>query len=106
MTIAYLNNATLNDFRAGDRVEIHPATDLWMRGARYATVMSVGKKNLRIRLEPKGRTMLIMPGSIGAIMDKDADYHVAPRNPPYPFCHHPEKCITTGRCMAEFCCAD
>jgi hypothetical protein len=25
-------------FKAGDRVELHPAHDLWMRGARYGTV--------------------------------------------------------------------
>jgi len=27
--------------RAGDRVEIHPALDLWMRGARYGDVVDV-----------------------------------------------------------------
>lgn len=26
-------------FKPGDRVQLHPATDLWMRGARYATVI-------------------------------------------------------------------
>ena len=26
---------------AGDRVQLHPATDLWMRGARYGTVTKV-----------------------------------------------------------------
>jgi hypothetical protein len=25
---------------------------------------------------------------------------------PYPFCYHPDKCIPTGRCMRETCCAD
>ena len=25
-------------FKAGDRVELHPGCDLWMRGARYGTV--------------------------------------------------------------------
>ncbi len=27
------------DFGTDDRVELHPATDWWMRGARYGTVM-------------------------------------------------------------------
>lgn len=27
------------EIRTGDRVELHPATDLWMRGARYGTVV-------------------------------------------------------------------
>lgn len=28
-----------NGYQIGDRVELHPGTDLWMRGARYATVV-------------------------------------------------------------------
>jgi len=27
-----------NGYGIGDRVELHPGTDLWMRGARYGTV--------------------------------------------------------------------
>ena len=32
-----------NGISVGDRVELHPATDLWMRGARYGTVTKIGK---------------------------------------------------------------
>jgi hypothetical protein len=28
-------------FRKGDRVQLHPATDGWMRGARFGTVTSI-----------------------------------------------------------------
>src|SRR5688500_7251053 len=28
-------------YNVGDRVEIHPGTDLWMRGARYGTVIGI-----------------------------------------------------------------
>lgn len=28
-----------NAIAIGDRVELHPATDLWLRGARYGTVV-------------------------------------------------------------------
>ena len=28
-------------FTVGDRVEIHPGTDLWVRGARFGTVHSI-----------------------------------------------------------------
>jgi len=28
-----------NGYCVGDRVQIHPATDLWMRGARYGVVV-------------------------------------------------------------------
>lgn len=30
-----------NGYDIGDRVELHPGTDLWMRGARYGTVVRV-----------------------------------------------------------------
>lgn len=30
-----------NEYEVGDRVEIHPGTDLWMRGARYGVVERV-----------------------------------------------------------------
>lgn len=29
---------SVDDFAKGMRVELHPATDLWMRGARFGTV--------------------------------------------------------------------
>lgn len=35
-------------YGVGDRVEIHPGTDLWMRGARFGTVV-------RMSLTPKDR---------------------------------------------------
>ena len=37
-----------NGYTVGDRVEIHPGTDLWMRGARYGVVV-------RTSLTPKDR---------------------------------------------------
>ena len=37
-----------NGYTVGDRVEIHPGTDLWMRGARYGEVV-------RLSLTPKDR---------------------------------------------------
>ncbi len=48
--------------KVGDRIELHPATDFWMMGARHGTVLKVGvncatvkldliKKPRRIRLE-------------------------------------------------------
>lgn len=40
-------------YGVGDRVEIHPGTDLWMRGARYGKVV-------RASLTPKDRVHVIM----------------------------------------------
>lgn len=38
----------------GDRVEIHPATDLWMRGARYGVVVGISvtpRDRVRVELD-------------------------------------------------------
>ena len=38
----------------GDRVEIHPATDLWMRGARFGVVVGLSltpNDRVRVRLD-------------------------------------------------------
>lgn len=43
-----------NGYRTGDRVELHPGTDLWMRGARYGTVKSIsarGKVPVKVELD-------------------------------------------------------
>jgi hypothetical protein len=38
-------------YTVGDRVEIHPGTDLWMMGARYGTVRTiVPTKTDRVRV--------------------------------------------------------
>lgn len=60
---------TLNDFRIGDRVELHPATDLWMRGARYGTVIRVGRTVLTINVDKLGRTVRVAPEDIGQIVE-------------------------------------
>lgn len=60
---------TLNDFRTGDRVELHPATDLWMRGARYGTVIRVGRTVLTITSDQLGRSVRVSPANIGRIVE-------------------------------------
>ena len=45
---------TLNDFKPGDRVEIHPACDRWMFGDMYATVTKVGRTKLTIKFDRSG----------------------------------------------------
>ena len=42
---------TTKDFAKGQRVEMHPATDLWMRGARYGTVTHVSKAHVNVKLD-------------------------------------------------------
>lgn len=41
-------------YGVGDRVELHPGTDLWMRGARYGTVRGISctpKDRVRVELD-------------------------------------------------------
>jgi len=41
-----------DNVKVGDRVQLHPATDLWMRGARYATILAVNDDgSAKIRLD-------------------------------------------------------
>ena len=72
-------------FRLGDRVELHPAMDLWMRGARYGEVTFIGKNKINVRLDyklgasespandltgrKKGSVVRLTPEQIGAIID-------------------------------------
>lgn len=45
-----------NGYSIGDRVELHPGTDLWMRGARYATVVGIvptEQDRVRVELDAK-----------------------------------------------------
>jgi hypothetical protein len=41
-----------NGLAVGDRVELHPGLDLWMRGARYGTVQSISTTGIsRVRID-------------------------------------------------------
>ena len=35
---------TIEHFREGMRIELHPVTDFWLAGARYGTVVRVGRE--------------------------------------------------------------
>jgi hypothetical protein len=59
---------TLDEFRPGDRVELHPATDLWIRGARYGTVVKIGTKTLTLDLDRLGCTMRVSPRDICRVL--------------------------------------
>ena len=41
-------------FQVGQRVELHPALDRWMRGDRFGTVEKVGRKNVQVRMDRSG----------------------------------------------------
>lgn len=62
----------MTEFAKGDRVELHPATDAWMMGDRYGTVVRVGpyvEESLapgqtivvRVRMDRSGRMLKCHP---------------------------------------------
>jgi hypothetical protein len=59
----------LTNFRPGDRIELHPATDLWMRGCRYATVRSVGRAYLTVHVDRLGRAVRLAAFNVCQILE-------------------------------------
>ena len=55
-----------NGYTVGDRVELHPGTDLWMRGARYGTVV-------RLSLTPSDRVHVELDAIPGRVFAGSAE---------------------------------
>lgn len=55
---------TVRDFAVGQRVELHPATDLWMRGARFGTVEKIGRVRVHVRVDRLGRIVPVHPRNL------------------------------------------
>lgn len=54
-----------SEFRVGDRVELHPAHDAWMRGDRYATVERIGRSTIVwVRSDKSGRVRWLHAASL------------------------------------------
>lgn len=43
--------------KPGDRVQLHPATDRWMRGDRYGVVVVAGFMRAKVTLDKSGDTL-------------------------------------------------
>ena len=54
----------VGDFRVGDHVKLHPASDWFMRGVVWVTVVKIGRKLLTVRSELFGKTFTIHPSNI------------------------------------------
>ena len=53
-----------NEYQVGDRVELHPATDLWMMGARYGEVVGSSlTRNDRVKVRLDRRPNRLFSGS-------------------------------------------
>lgn len=53
----------------GGRVELHPATDAWMRGMRYGTIEGVAKDGsaARVKLDKARNTVTVSARNLRAI---------------------------------------
>lgn len=56
---------TIQDFKVGQRIQLHPGTNLWMQGARYGEIVKVGRKVLHVRLDVTfGKTVRVAPRNV------------------------------------------
>jgi hypothetical protein len=51
----------LNQKLKGQRVQLHPATDDWMRGDRFGTIVTVGREFYTVRLDKSGKKKRFHP---------------------------------------------
>lgn len=66
--MADLRTFALNDFRRRMRIELHPATDRWMRGDRCGTIVGIGRKLLKVQMDVSGQTIKVAPGNVDKII--------------------------------------
>jgi hypothetical protein len=50
--------------KTGDRVELHPRLDRWMRGDRFGVVREVGRKFVHVRMDRSGQVALVDPADL------------------------------------------
>lgn len=60
MTSGKLDN-TAADFKVGQRIQVHPAHDLFMRGARYGNVIGFTRDWVRVQLDMLPKPVRIAP---------------------------------------------
>lgn len=58
--------------RIGERVELHPGTDAWMRGDRCGEIVAVIERHgqvtsLRVKLDKSGRVLKLDPNRVEVI---------------------------------------
>ena len=48
--------SNMNVPKLGQRVELHPAFDAWIKGDRFGTVIKITRKNIHVKLDKSGQT--------------------------------------------------
>lgn len=53
-------------YAPGTRVELHPATNAWMKGDRYGEVLGEGKNQsiIRVKMDKSGKTLSVLHANI------------------------------------------
>jgi hypothetical protein len=54
---------TLDGFAIGQRVQMHPATNAWIRGDRYGEIIKLTSK-VHVKLDRSGRTLRCAPANV------------------------------------------
>jgi len=61
------------DAKVGDRIELHPGTDLWMRGARFGTVLNKyvrhGLTRYRVQLDKLAKPVTVPSFNVQSVID-------------------------------------
>lgn len=67
--IGDMYNATGDYVRVGDRVELHPTTNRWMRGDRFGEVTKIGRDDkITVKLDKSGLTQTFHPQNIWKVV--------------------------------------
>ena len=61
-----LSKTTLlrRSFAEGQRVKAHPATDIFMRGDVYGTVIKIGAKHIHVRMDRSDKVRKFHPANL------------------------------------------
>ena len=51
----------------GTRVQLHPATNAWIRGDRYGEVVKIGSKLISVKMDVSGRTLKLSLDNVRTI---------------------------------------
>lgn len=63
----------MGDFRPGDRVMAHPATDAWMQGDRYGVVAKISPRaTVLVRMDRSKRLRRFLPENLEVIRSVEA----------------------------------
>lgn len=58
-----------SNWKVGDRVELHPATDRWMAGDRYGEIVMVHPSGVKVKMDRSGATIVMLERDLGRKLD-------------------------------------